>query len=122
MCPAGLHTTGLPHDRQDRLKDLFRERALQFGDFTLASGKKSTYYVNSKKVLFHADAIALSAINSTRRRRISTSRRSAGWKSGRSRWPPAALTAFHRAGRTLEGLLRPQAGKEHGSQERLEGR
>ncbi|MCU0706412.1 MAG: orotate phosphoribosyltransferase, partial [Fimbriiglobus sp.] len=46
-------------DPRDRLKTLFRERALQFGDFTLASGKKSTYYVNSKKVLFHAEAITL---------------------------------------------------------------
>jgi orotate phosphoribosyltransferase len=44
---------------RDRLKQLFRERALQFGDFTLASGKKSAYYVNSKKVLFHAEAITL---------------------------------------------------------------
>ena len=32
---------------------------MQFGDFTLASGKKSSYYVNSKKVLFHAEAISL---------------------------------------------------------------
>ena len=39
---------------RDRLQELFRQRALQFGDFTLASGKKSSYYVNSKKVLFQA--------------------------------------------------------------------
>ena len=44
---------------RDRLKELFLQRAVQFGDFTLASGKKSTYYVNSKKVLFHAEAITL---------------------------------------------------------------
>ena len=43
---------------RERLQQLFRERALQFGDFTLASGKKSSYYVNSKKVLFHAEAFA----------------------------------------------------------------
>jgi orotate phosphoribosyltransferase len=33
-------------DARERLKTLFLERALQFGDFTLASGKKSSYYIN----------------------------------------------------------------------------
>ena len=42
-----------------RLRELFLERAVQFGDFTLASGLKSRYYINSKKVLFHAEAITL---------------------------------------------------------------
>ena len=42
-----------------RLLELFAARAVAFGDFTLASGKKSSYYINSKKVLFHGEAIAL---------------------------------------------------------------
>ncbi len=29
-----------------RLLELFRERALKFGDFTLASGKKAKYYLS----------------------------------------------------------------------------
>jgi len=33
-----------------RLMDLVRERALKFGDFTLASGKKSSYYLDGKQV------------------------------------------------------------------------
>ena len=42
-------------DPRRRLLELFKARAVAFGDFTLASGKKSSYYINSKKVLFHGD-------------------------------------------------------------------
>ena len=34
----------------DQLKELIREKSLKFGDFTLASGKKATYYLDGKQV------------------------------------------------------------------------
>ncbi len=37
------------YDRQ-QLIDLIREQALQFGDFTLASGKQASYYLDCRKV------------------------------------------------------------------------
>ncbi len=37
------------YDKQ-ALMDLFRQKALKFGDFTLASGKKATYYLDGKQV------------------------------------------------------------------------
>ena len=40
-----------------RLMDLVRERALKFGDFTLASGKKSTYYLDGKQVTLSAEGL-----------------------------------------------------------------
>ena len=49
----------MANSARDRLRELFLERAVLFGDFTLASGKKSKYYINSKRVLFHAEAITL---------------------------------------------------------------
>ena len=36
------------------LHELVRTRALKFGDFTLASGKKSSYYLDGKQVALHA--------------------------------------------------------------------
>ncbi len=36
-------------DERDRLLDLLREHSLMYGDFTLASGKKSKFYFDSKK-------------------------------------------------------------------------
>src|SRR5437016_11774928 len=40
-----------------RLLEVFKSRAFSFGDFTLASGKKSTYFVNSKKAIFNGDVV-----------------------------------------------------------------
>jgi len=40
------------NDARQRLLTVFKERAFAFGHFKLASGKESTYYINSKKVLF----------------------------------------------------------------------
>ena len=42
-----------------RLRELFQTRAVSFGQFTLASGKQSTYYINSKKAIFHSEAVWL---------------------------------------------------------------
>ncbi len=107
-----------PHDR---LKELFRERALQFGDFTLASGKKSTYYVNSKKVLFHAEAITLLGELLYDATKDLDFQAMGGLEVGAIPMAASALTAFHRAGRPLEGFFVRKQAKEHGSKERLEG-
>ncbi len=45
-------------DRQ-KLIDLFHARALKFGDFTLASGKKSTYYLDGKQISLHSTGLRL---------------------------------------------------------------
>jgi orotate phosphoribosyltransferase len=39
---------------RDQLVQLFHERALKFGDFTLASGKKSKYYLDGKQITLHS--------------------------------------------------------------------
>lgn len=44
------------YDRQ-RLMTLVRDRALKFGDFTLASGKKSSYYLDGKQVTLSAEGL-----------------------------------------------------------------
>ena len=41
------------YDRQ-ALQELIREQALQFGDFTLASGKKASFYLDCRKVTLDA--------------------------------------------------------------------
>ncbi len=46
------------YDRQ-QLIDLFHERALKFGDFTLVSGRKSTYYLDGKQVTLHSQGLKL---------------------------------------------------------------
>ena len=46
---------------RDRLIELFRDRALKFGDFTLASGKKAKYYLDGKQITLHAEGLRLVA-------------------------------------------------------------
>ena len=43
----------MSYDR-DALHALVRERALKFGEFTLASGQTSSYYLDGKQVALHA--------------------------------------------------------------------
>ena len=106
---------------RDRLRDLFRDRALQFGDFTLASGKKSSYYVNSKRVLFHAEAISLLGDLLHEATADLDFQAIGGLEVGAIPMAAAALTAYHRAGRHLEGFFVRKQAKGHGSKDRLEG-
>lgn len=46
------------YDRQ-ALQELIREKALQFGDFTLASGKQASYYLDCRKVTLDAQGAKL---------------------------------------------------------------
>ncbi len=39
------------------LVSIIREHALRFGDFTLASGKKASYYLDCRQVTLHPDGI-----------------------------------------------------------------
>ena len=108
-------------DARERLKTLFRERAMQFGDFTLASGKKSSYYVNSKKVLFHAEAITLLGELLADATADLTFDAIGGLEVGAIPMAAAALTALHRRGKSAEGFFVRKVAKGHGSNERLEG-
>jgi orotate phosphoribosyltransferase len=106
---------------RSRLLELFKARAVSFGDFTLASGKKSSYYINSKKVLFHGEAIALLGellFDGTRDLDI---RAVGGLEVGAIPMATAAVLRYQQAGQTLEGFFVRKQAKGHGSQERLEG-
>ncbi|MEM1304936.1 MAG: orotate phosphoribosyltransferase [Planctomycetota bacterium] len=46
------------YDR-DALAELIRDRALQFGDFTLASGKRASYYLDCRQVTLDATGAKL---------------------------------------------------------------
>jgi orotate phosphoribosyltransferase len=110
-----------PSSSPDRLRDLFRERALQFGQFTLASGKQSSYYVNSKKVLFHAEAITRLGERLAEAVADLDFQAIGGLEVGAIPMATAALTALHRHGRAIEGFFVRKQAKEHGAKERLEG-
>lgn len=106
---------------RDRLRELFRERAIQFGDFKLASGRSSPYYINSKKVLFHSEAITLLGELLYEATADLEFEAIGGLEVGAIPMSAAALVAFHQHKRTLEGFFVRKHAKAHGSQERVEG-
>lgn len=108
-------------DHRARLLELFKSRAVAFGDFTLASGKKSKFYINSKRVLFHGEAIALLGDLLFEATRDLDFRAIGGLEVGAIPMATAAVLRFQQAGRTLEGFFVRKQAKGHGSQERVEG-
>jgi len=104
-----------------QLLDAFKSRAFSFGDFTLASGKKSTYYVNSKKAIFNGEVInLLSEVlwEMTRELNIDAA---GGLEVGAIPMATALAQRYALNGRPLEGFFVRKQAKEHGAKQRVEG-
>jgi orotate phosphoribosyltransferase len=104
-----------------RLLELFKTRAVAFGEFTLASGKKSTYYINSKKALFNAEAVWLLGDVLWDLTRDLNVQAVGGLEVGAIPMAVAVALRYHEEGRPLEGFFVRKQTKAHGSQERIEG-
>ena len=75
-------------DRQ-RLMDLIREHALKFGDFTLASGKKASYYLDCRKLTLDSEGANVIAAGILETRSETTyPTQSAAWRSAPTQSPP----------------------------------
>jgi orotate phosphoribosyltransferase len=109
-----------PAARQ-RLLELFKARAVALGRFTLASGKESTYYINSKKALFHSEAVALLGEALWELTKDLNIQAIGGPEVGAIPMATAAVLRYHQEGRELEGFFVRKQAKGHGSQELIEG-
>jgi orotate phosphoribosyltransferase len=106
---------------RQRLLELVKSRAVSFGRFTLASGKQSTYYINSKKVLFHSESVALLGEALYDQTRDLDVQAVGGLEVGAIPLTTACVQRYHQEGRAMEGFFVRKQAKSHGSQERLEG-
>lgn len=107
--------------KRARLLELFKSRAVQFGRFTLASGKESTYYINSKKALFNGEVVALVGDLLWELTRDLDIQAIGGLEIGALPLATAAVLRYHAAGTPLEGFFVRKQAKGHGSQDRIEG-
>jgi orotate phosphoribosyltransferase len=108
------------YDRQ-RLIELFRQHALKFGDFTLASGRKSTYYLDGRLITLHAEGLKLIAEGILDLLTDFDFAAVGGMSIGADPIVGGVLTVAAQRGRPLLGFLVRKEAKEHGTKRRVEG-
>jgi orotate phosphoribosyltransferase len=110
-------------NEREQLRQLLKGQSLMFGDFTLASGKKSNFYFDSKRTTLLADGAWLTArevLRLIREHRIEADA-IGGLTLGADPivCPVAALS--HVDGPKLRALIVRKEAKEHGTGRRIEG-
>lgn len=110
-------------DERERLKTLLKEHSLMFGEFTLASGKKSSFYFDSKKTTLLPEGAWLTAravLRIVRERGIAADA-IGGLTLGADPivCPVAALS--HVEGPPLRAFIVRKEAKDHGTGRRIEG-
>ncbi|MCC6419206.1 MAG: orotate phosphoribosyltransferase [Gemmataceae bacterium] len=104
-----------------RLLELFTDRAFARGRFTLASGKESSYYINSKKAILNSEALWLLGEILWEMTRDLDLQAVGGPEVGAIPMAAAVAQRYHQEGRSLEGFFVRKQTKDHGSGERIEG-
>jgi orotate phosphoribosyltransferase len=109
-------------DLRGRLLELFKSRAVRFGNFTLASGQTSGFYINSKDVLFHSEASWLLGELIYQATSDLNLQAVGGLEVGAIPMATATVMRYHDHDREIEGFFVRKQAKEHGSKSRIEGR
>jgi len=108
-------------DKKERLKTVIREKALRFGEFVLASGKKSNYYLNGKMVTLDSEGLYLTAeliFQIVRELRVQAI---GGPTIGADPIVGAVLAIAAMNGYKLDGFLVRKEAKDHGTKSLIEG-
>lgn len=112
---------------RDALANLIRTRALQFGDFTLASGKKASYYLDCRQVTLDARGARLigegmiDLIGDLRLKMGQGPKLVGGMAIGADPITAAILTTAGARGYALRGVMVRKEPKGHGKGKQVEG-
>jgi len=110
-------------NHRDLLRRLLVERSLFQGDFTLASGARSSYYVDARRTTMSAEGQFL--VGEVALRAIEQAGWEPGWVGGLTMGAdPIAYAVAHRSwleGRPVEGFSIRKQAKGHGTGRRIEG-
>jgi orotate phosphoribosyltransferase len=104
-----------------RLIELFRRRALKFGEFTLASGKKAGYYLDGKQITLHSEGLRLVSEGLLDLLAGVEFQAIGGMSIGADPIIGGVLAAAGATGRELVGFLVRKEAKGHGTQRYIEG-
>lgn len=108
------------YDR-DALIRLIKEQALEFGDFTLASGKKSTFYLDCRRVTLDAYGANLIAAGMLELMATDMPDAVGGMAIGADPITAAIITAAYPSTPALKGFIVRKEAKEHGKGQAVEG-
>ena len=108
------------YDKQ-ALVELIREKALKFGNFTLASGKKAKYYLDGKQVTLDAAGAKLIGEGILELLGDDLPVAVGGMAIGADPITAAVITIAGVRGVPLKGILVRKEAKGHGTQQFIEG-
>jgi orotate phosphoribosyltransferase len=106
--------------RRERLRDILREKSVRFGDFLLASGRRSDIYVDVRQTSLHPEGATLIG-ELLLERLLPTIDAVGGPTLGADPVATAIAIASFRAGTARPAFLIRKAAKSHGAGNRLEG-
>jgi len=107
--------------RRQRLFELIKERSFRRGNFTLASGKQSSYYFDSKPTMLHPEGATLLAQLIFDAIKDVNADCVGGLEMGAVPLiAPVAIQSLE-AGQPLMGFFVRKAPKDHGTKQRVEG-
>jgi orotate phosphoribosyltransferase len=106
---------------QQALIDLIREKALQFGDFTLASGKKASFYLDCRKVTLDPQGANLIAHGMLDMIGDELPDAVGGMAIGADPITASVITIAGQQGKPLMGFIVRKESKEHGTGRDVEG-
>ena len=117
--PFPIGTTTL-YDRE-RLVELVQKHALKFGDFTLASGKKATFYLDCRKLTLDGESANVIAHGMLESMGDDLPDAVGGMAIGADPITAAIITVAWQQQKTIKGFIVRKAAKEHGTQQMVEG-
>ena len=106
---------------RERLIELVHQHALQFGDFTLASGKKASYYLDCRKLTLDSEAANVIAQGILETLADDLPDAVGGMAIGADPITAAVITCSWQQKNPLKGFIVRKEAKQHGTGQQVEG-
>ena len=106
---------------QAKLIELIHEKALEFGDFTLASGKKASFYLDCRRLTLDGEGANLVAEGILEKIQDDLPAAVGGMAIGADPITAAVITRAWQQGYKLRGFIVRKEAKVHGTGRQVEG-
>jgi orotate phosphoribosyltransferase len=112
-----------PEPLRHRLRELLLERSVTRGDFTLASGRRSSFYIDARRTTMSGEGFALIGVLGLERLAAQgwTPQAVGGLTLGADPVAYALVAAARAQGRLVDAFTVRKQAKTHGTAQRIEG-